>query len=54
MDPKRDQLETRVATLELMLITERARPKPDKDQITKLERDLAQARSALKKYNKGS
>jgi hypothetical protein len=54
MDSKRDQLETRVATLELMLITERARPKPDKNQITKLERNLAEARSALEHYKKGS
>jgi len=51
MDSKRNQLETRVATLELMLVTERARPKPDKREMEKLETELTEARSALQKYN---
>lgn len=53
MDFKRDQLETRVATLELMLVTERARPKPNEQEIEKLEKELTEARSALQKYNEG-
>lgn len=52
MDSKRDQLETRVATLELMLVTERARPKPDKNELARLEKDLRDAKSALAMYNK--
>jgi hypothetical protein len=40
MDAKHDQLETRVATLELMLVTERARPNPDSNELAKLEKDL--------------
>jgi hypothetical protein len=51
VDSKRNQLETRVATLELMLVTERARPKPDKREMEKLEKELTGARSALQKYN---
>jgi hypothetical protein len=51
VDSKRNQLETRVATLELMLVTERARPKPDKREMEKLEKELAEARSALQKYS---
>jgi hypothetical protein len=35
-----------------MLVTERARPKPDKTQIAKLERDITDAKSALEKYDK--
>ena len=50
MDPKRDQLETRIATLELMLVTERARPTPNERQIGELERELAEARTALEKH----
>ena len=49
---KRDQLETRVATLELMLVTERARPKPREDAIGKLEKELKAAKAALEKYGK--
>ena len=52
MDAKRDQLETRVATLELMLVTERARPKPDNNELARLEKDLRDAKSALQMYNK--
>jgi hypothetical protein len=52
VDSKRDQLETRVATLELMLVTARARPKPNEDEIAKLERDLKVATAALEKYNR--
>jgi hypothetical protein len=52
MDSKRDQLETRVATLELMLVTERARPKPDNNELARLEKDLRDAKSALEMYNK--
>ena len=51
VDPKRNQLETRIATLELMLVTERARPKPDKREMEKLEKELTAARSALRKHN---
>jgi hypothetical protein len=51
VDSKRNQLETRVATLELMLVTERARPKPDKREMEKLEKELTAARSALHEYN---
>ena len=51
MDLKRDQLETRVATLDLTLVTERARPKPREDEIAKLEQELKAARAALEKYN---
>ena len=51
VDSKRNQLETRVAILELMLVTERARPKPDKREMEKLEKELAEARSALQKYS---
>jgi len=52
VDSKRDQLETRVATLELMLVTERVRPKPHEDLIAKLEKDLKVATAALEKYNR--
>jgi hypothetical protein len=51
MDLKRNQLETRVATLELMLVTEQARPKPNEHEIEKVEKELAAAKSALQKYN---
>jgi hypothetical protein len=51
MDSKRDQMETRVATLELMLVTERARPKPNEHEIEKLEKQLSKAKLALQKYN---
>lgn len=51
MDLKRNQLETRVATLELMLVTERARPTPNEHEIEKLEKELAATKSALQKYN---
>ena len=51
VDVKRDQLETRVATLELMLVTERARPKPRKLEIAQLEKDIKRARAALEKYD---
>ena len=33
VDLKRDQLETRVATLDLKLVTARARPEPHEDEI---------------------
>ena len=52
VDLKRDQLETRIATLDLMLVTERARPKPREDEIAKLERELKAATTALEKYNR--
>jgi hypothetical protein len=52
VDLKRDQLETRVATLELMLVTARARPKPSEDEIAKLEQELKVATTALEKYNR--
>ena len=51
MDLKRDQLETRVATLELMLVTARARPKPNEDEIAKLDQELKVATAALEKYD---
>jgi hypothetical protein len=51
MDIKRNQLETRIATLELMLVTERARPKANQDDIDKLKNQLAEARAALEKYD---
>ena len=43
---------TRVATLELMLVTERARPKLREDAIGKLEQELKAAKAALEKYNR--
>lgn len=52
VDLRRDQLETRVATLELMLVTARARPKPHADEIAKLEQELKVATAALEKYNR--
>ena len=52
MDLKRDQLETQVATLDLMLVAERARPKPREDEIAKLEQELKAATAALEKYNR--
>ena len=52
MDLKRDQLETRVATLELMFVTARARPKPNEDEIAKLEQELKVATAALEKYDR--
>ena len=52
MDLKRDQQETRVATLELMLVTARALPKPNEDEIAKLEQELKVATAALEKYNR--
>jgi hypothetical protein len=51
VDSTRNQLETRVATLDLMLVAERARPRPDKREMEKLEKELTDARSALQKYN---
>lgn len=54
MDIKRDQLETRIATLELMVITERARPKPNQAEIDKLEKQVREAKAALENYNRGS
>jgi hypothetical protein len=44
-----DQLETRIATLELMLVTERSRPKPSANKIADLEKELTLARTALEK-----
>ena len=52
MDLKRDQLETRVATLELVLVTARARPKPNEDEIAKLEQELKVATAALERYDR--
>jgi len=52
VDLKRDQQETRVATLELMLVTARALPKPNEDEIAKLEQELKVATAALEKYNR--
>jgi hypothetical protein len=52
VDLKRDQQETRVATLELMLVTARARPKPNEDEIAKLEQELKVATAALEKHNR--
>lgn len=54
MDIKRDQLETRIATLELMVITERARPNPNQTEIDKLEKQVTEAKAALENYNRGS
>jgi hypothetical protein len=51
MDIKRDELETRIATLELMLVTERARPKPNENKIADLEKQLTLAKRALAKYD---
>jgi len=51
MDVKRNQLETRIATLELMLVTERARPKPSENRIADFEKELALAKQALAKYD---
>ena len=51
MDIKRNQLEARVATLELMLVTERARPQPSENKIADLEKELTLARRALEKYD---
>jgi hypothetical protein len=51
MDIKRDELETRIATLELTLVTERARPKPSENKIADLEKQLTLAKRALAKYD---
>ena len=50
MDFKRNQLETRIATLELMVVTERARPSPNEDTLAELEKELSEARLALENY----
>ena len=52
VDLKRDQLETRVATVELMLVTARARPKPHEHEIAKLEQELKIAKAALEEYDR--
>lgn len=52
VDLKRDQLETRVATLELMLVSARARPTPNENEIAKLEQELKIARAALEDYDR--
>jgi hypothetical protein len=52
VDLKRDQLETRVATLELMLVTARARPTPNEDEIAKLEKELKIAEAAVEAYDR--
>jgi len=52
VDLKRDQLETRVATLDLKLVTARARPEPHEDEIVKLEQELKVATAVLEKYNR--
>ena len=52
MDLKRDQLETRVATLDLMLVTARARPKPNETEIAKLEKELKIAKAAVEEYDR--
>ena len=52
VDLKRDRLETRVATLELMLVAARARPKPHEDEIAKLEQELKVATAAMERYNR--
>ena len=51
MDIERDQLETRIATLERMLVTERARPKPSEHKIADLEKELTLARRPLEKLD---
>jgi hypothetical protein len=35
-----------------MLVTERARPKPNEDEIAKLKQELKVATAALEKYNR--
>ena len=50
MDIKRNQLETRIATLELMLVSERARPKPNQNDVDRLENQVAEAKHVLEKY----
>jgi hypothetical protein len=50
MDIKRNQLETRIATLELMLVTERSRPTPRENKIADLEKELMLARGTLEKH----
>lgn len=51
MDPKRDELETRIATLELKLVSERARPTPNPSHIERLERQLSESRRMLERHN---
>lgn len=51
MDRTRDQLETRIATFELMVVAERARPKPDDSALAKVEKQLLEAKLQLVKYN---
>jgi hypothetical protein len=51
IDIQRNQLETRIATLELMLVTERSRPKPSENKIADLEKELTLAKRALAKYD---
>jgi hypothetical protein len=52
VDLKRDQLETRVATLDLMLVTARARPTPNETEIAKLEKELKIAKAAVEEYDR--
>jgi hypothetical protein len=43
--------ETRVATLEVMLVTARARPTPNEDEIAELEKELKIAKAAVEEYD---
>ena len=45
-------LKTRVATVELMLVTARARPTLNEGEIAKLERELKTAKAALEEYDR--
>ena len=52
MDIKRDQLTSRVKTLENMLLTARTRKKPNQNEITSCEKQLNEAKKALEEYDK--
>lgn len=54
MDIKRNQLETQIATLELMVVSERARPKPNQNDVARLEKQVAEAKNVLEKYVRDS
>jgi hypothetical protein len=52
MDIKRDQLETRVKTLENMLLAKQTPKKPNQNEIASLEKQLNEAKKTLEEYDK--
>ena len=49
---KRDQLQQRISTLDLRLLTEETRPKPNPVEIAKLKQELKVAKAAMEKYDR--